>query len=471
MTSQIDRSSGFSILCISLLLFVIIFSGRALAATVPCDDTKSQHLPAGDAATDLTVTGPCKVAAGVYTFHNVNIYTLPNAASGGSLNFDDAKIDLYAENIVVESGGRLIAGSSGTPIGEAGGQVTIHLWGAATDPGVTCQSANCGVPNAIWNTNPRTMPPMLRPTADCTFSTLVPSNVNDCFYSYEALDPSDKDTNPTAYFGHKVLALSYGGTLQLFGKKGATYAGREKSICKEGDLSCTGTSWVRLKGSLKPGVTKLVVDGVVDWQDDDDIIITSTDYLPSHAEHLTVHGTPTVDGNTTTVEFTNPNTKVTGLQWPHNGDKFDLSKASYPDITRLGLNISSTDTRASVGLLSHSIRIVSEGDTAPTAPTYATTFSPEPTDGSVGYFFGGHTIVRQGFLSYQVQGVECYQLGQGGAIMHYPVHFHMARQTLAMGATEPTTFVKDSSVWDSMTRWIVVHATQGVRLARNVGLE
>jgi hypothetical protein len=469
VTSLIDRSRKFSLFCVSLLLFVTIFSGRALAATVPCDDTKGQHLPAGDAATDLTVTGPCKVAAGRYTFHNVNIYTLPNAASGGSLDFDDATTDFYAENIVVENGGSLIAGSSATPIGDAGGRVTIHLWGKETDPGVTCQSSNCGVPDTIWSTNQRTMPPMLRPTADCTFSTLVPSLVNDCFYSYEALDPSDKD--PTAYFGHKVLALSYGGTLQLFGKKGATYAGREKSICKEGDPSCTGTSWVRLLGSLKPGVRTLVVDGVVDWQDDDDIVITSTDYLPSHAEHLMVHGTPTVNGNTTTVEFTNPNTKVTGIQWPHNGDKFDLSKASYPDITRLGLNISSADTRASVGLLSHSIRIVSEGDTAPTAPTFATTFPPEPTDGSVGYFFGGHTIVRQGFLSYQVQGVEFRQLGQGGAIMHYPVHFHMARQTLAMGAKEPTTFVKDSSVWDSMTRWIVVHATQGVRLARNVGFE
>ena len=78
-------------------------------------------------------------------------------------------------------------------------------------------------------------------------------------------------------------------------------------------------------------------------------------------------------------------------------------------------------------------------------------------------FYGGHTIVRQGFLSYQVQGVEFYQLGQGGAIRHYPVHFHMARKTPA------NTYVKDSSVWDSMTRWITIHATQGVTLARNVG--
>jgi len=32
-------------------------------------------------------------------------------------------------------------------------------------------------------------------------------------------------------------------------------------------------------------------------------------------------------------------------------------------------------------------------------------------------------------------------------------------------------FVKDSSIWDSMTRWIVIHGTQDITLARNVGYE
>ena len=174
-------------------------------------------------------------------------------------------------------------------------------------------------------------------------------------------------------------------------------------------------------------------------------------------------------GNATTITFTNAAPGVTGLLWPHNGSMLDLSNTTYPGISRLGMNVSPADTRAAVGLLTHSIRIISEGDTAPVAPNFATTFPPPPTDGSTGYFFGGDTIVRQGFASYQVQGVEFYQLGQGGAIMHYPVHFHMARQTPV--GTPPVTFVEDSSVWASMTRWMVIHATQGVRLARNVGYE
>ena len=46
---------------------------------------------------------------------------------------------------------------------------------------------------------------------------------------------------------------------------------------------------------------------------------------------------------------------------------------------------------------------------------------------------------------------------------HYPLHFHEARYV-------PTdTFVKDSSINESMTRWIVLHSTQGVLLQRNIG--
>ena len=117
------------------------------------------------------------------------------------------------------------------------------------------------------------------------------------------------------------------------------------------------------------------------------------------------------------------------------------------------LKIDSVDTRAAVALLSRSVRIVSAGDTRDVD------FPPADSD----YFYGGHTMVRQGFAAYQMQGVEFYQLGQGGRLGHYPVHFHMVRNT------PNNTFVKDCSIHDSMTRWITLHATQGVLLARNVG--
>jgi hypothetical protein len=72
-------------------------------------------------------------------------------------------------------------------------------------------------------------------------------------------------------------------------------------------------------------------------------------------------------------------------------------------------------------------------------------------------------VFRQGFKQLQIQGVEFQYMGQGGKLGHYPVHFHMARQVPS------DTFVKDSSVNESMTRWYVLHATQGVLLQRNIG--
>jgi hypothetical protein len=447
----------------------MLLPGRGLASAKTCNDTAGMPLTDGDATTDLEVTGPCEVKAGTYTYRSVNIYTKPGAVcpqpgatTCGTLTFDDAAIDFFAESIVIENDGSMIAGSEAgpaRPIGTAGGVVRIHLWGAPSDPGITCKTNDrCGIPETIWTSNPA--PPMMNPKIDpesCDSSPELPGGVKDeCFYAYGALDDSDRGR--PAYFGHKVLALSYGGTLQLFGKKGATYA----AAC-EADHSCTGTSWLRLNESLSPGNTTLVVNGIVDWEEGDHIVVTTTDYLPGHSEELVINGTPAVSGNTTTINFTNANkcpngTPATGVCWPHNGQPYDYSKI-VP--ARLGLKKTQAETRAAVALLTRSIQIASEGNT-PVADSFGET---------PGNYFGGHTIVRQGFRSYQVQGVEFKQLGQGGSIMHYPVHFHLARRTPqpTSPSSAPVTFVKDSSVHDSMTRWITIHGTQGVTLARNVG--
>ena len=77
--------------------------------------------------------------------------------------------------------------------------------------------------------------PSLYPTS-CK-KTDLPGGVNDCFYQYM---PADNVPGETGLFGRKVLAVSYGGTLKLFGKQGATYTG---SVPKWD----SGMSWVRLK--------------------------------------------------------------------------------------------------------------------------------------------------------------------------------------------------------------------------------
>jgi hypothetical protein len=449
--------SSASALALGVMLVVIALCPAAFAAFDMCSGgILDQGAPLGQTGPDLVITNMTCTVDGTkapYNFHNV--YIFGTGMQTGTLTFSNASMDFYAANILVQNGGALQA----TGIGTNGETLTIHLYGNPSDPGVTCkmiQNGNvvddptCGVPTSnpdVWDSNKMDMhyPMSCTKTSQLSPPTTLPGGVDDCFYQYGVFDNNDI---AGAYFGHKVLALSYGGTINFSGYKGAQ--GGDDS-----NPAITGSSWLRLNATLKGTGSEnslTISSPVTDWKHGDHIVVTATDYLPGHAEDLVVDN---VTGTTVTLE-----SPVTN---PHWGQTYSL--ANVPCTTTQGSTSCeigpdllpgqmpkdrNVDVRAAVGLLTRSIRIVSDGGKA-----------GDPF-GATGYF-GGHTVVRQGFLSYQVQGVEFYQLGQGGAKGHYPVHFHVARKTPA------GTYIKDSSVWDSMTRWITIHATQGVTLARNVG--
>ncbi len=396
---------------------------------------------------DLVLDAPCSVSGGNYHYGNINI------VNGGSLDFADSVIDFWAKSFLVENGGSMTAGSPGTPIGTRNGVITIRLYGVDQGPGgsgVLCKSdERCGAPQAIWDSNGASKvclppdPPGTNPS-QCL--------VYDYFYKYHHLPVDTGDDH--GYFGYKVLAVSYGGTLKLFGKKGATYT--------DLDATHSGTSWARLAVTVKPDDDTLVLDRVVDWERGDRIVLTTTDYLPGHSEILTVSRLMP-DGKSV---------KIQGkVKYIHNGEKFPLS--SIPDRLDIAQQAEGAETRAAVGLLTRSIRIVSAGETydqtkktcaydclPPASQLFPSTEKPGEQHP---YYFGGHTVIRQGVKEFQVQGVEFFQMGQGGRLGHYPVHFHHTRKP------PPETFVRDSSVYDSMTRFITIHATHDVELARNVG--
>ncbi|HEV8714476.1 MAG TPA: hypothetical protein VGX03_16825 [Candidatus Binatia bacterium] len=449
-----------------------IFALAALPATawakpVECNDSSLDKVEQGQDVDLVVSEGTCTVPEGTYKFHNIWIYSLSSRPS--VLRFKDEIIDLYAESILVQKGGILAAGSllPFHPIGLDGGRLTIHLWGKSTDPSITCAvDDHCQIPDKVWDSSKT----LVTPPKKCNDVSL-PALVRDCFYPYDIFADSDKSNGRKAYFGYKVLALSYGGAILLYGKKGVAYCGDKD--CGRNNLippfsepahSGSARSWARLtsdmnvdkNGQLKVGSQQLTIDRFVDWSKDDHIVLTTTDYLPGHSEELIIQGVPVYNTkeHTTTIKFLNADkdpqdSENIGTHWPHNAKKYDYSEL-VPD--RLHLKNKSAETRAAVALLSRSIRIVSDGDT-PQAKFEAT----------AGNYFGGHTIVRQGFAAYQVQGVEFAQLGQGGLVGHYPVHMHMVRNTPRF------TWVKDSSINESMTRWITLHGTQGVTLARNVG--
>ena len=487
MVSSFKKASGrflypSALQLVVLLLTVIVASTPCYAARRPLVSCPTGALPAGntDNPPDLVIdTGTCTVKAGAYHYHNVNIY------GGGTLLFADGgagtTTDFWAESILVENKGSLVAGSPEIPFA---GTLIIHLWGmdlGEKGSGIECKyptddkTADCGIPTDIWMSNM-----MGDPSKACTkVSDLgdahrrLPGGVDDCFYQYMPIDYDGGD--PKGYFGYKVLAVSYGGTLQLFGKKGATYPNGMDNIDKKPWDS--GTSWARLAKSIIPpqNADKLELDRAVDWQPGDQIVLSTTDYLPGHSEQFEVGSNDILSGNSV---ITLKEGQI--VAYPHNGMTFDTGAVPIgtgpdqdPHVVCSSGQMRCIETRAAVGLLSRNIRIVSEGDTdgSHLQPPGTDCPNPDPKDPHSCVYFGGHTVFRQGFKTLQLQGVEFYQMGQGGRIMHYPVHFHMARQTPQPAtAGEPAvTFVKDSSSWDSMTRWYTIHGTQGVTLARNVG--
>ncbi len=263
-------------------------------------------LPPGDGTRDLQVTGgECTVAAGTYLYRNVNVW------GGGILTFTDAKIDFHAHSILVENGGTLQAGVD-APVT---GPINIWLYGSVTDgiPSITCQSdALCGVPQGVWSSNTN-MVAHMQPSAPCApASNFDPSSPlgGDCFYQYDKLDDDDIDG---AFFGRKVLALSYGGSIHLRGAKGI------RSGAMDADPSDSGTSWVRLSASVSPGATALHLDRLVPtWSSGDHIVLTTTDYQPSHTEELVISSV-TSDLTGTVVNLVSP------VQYPHWGVAYDYS--------------------------------------------------------------------------------------------------------------------------------------------------
>lgn len=476
---------------------VVVLEGTsACAATTPTGcaplPTSTPGTPPATPATpapppDLVVRDQCyTVSSGSYTYRHVNV------AEGGQLIFvdDGDTIDFRVSSLLVEQGGSLQAGTLTCPFGSVGGELMIGLWGTdptkqgtvmSPTPGIACVGTTANPGECFDPALTQTPHYCVQPDPLGTWSPSDPCNVtsgtgNAKFEGYAALN-FDYDDN---YFGYKVFAVSYGGTVQLFGRKGVADANlvtAEQTTCdtpaNQYDLSqwaaLSGSSWARLDQTVSAGQSMVTLDRAVEWSEGDQVVVATTDWYPGHSELVQVQSSSTADGQTTL-------TLSAPLAYSHDGQ-------TYPVSETLGTNTGNPNTevelRAPVGLLSRSIVIYSLGETAsdpfPSPPTgseqpsaawtncsYANNSGNPPAHPEC--YFGGHVIVRQGFDTFQAQGVEFRQLGQGGRMGHYPMHFHLGKSTDYTDA-----FVKDCSIWDSMDRFLVLHGTHGVTLARNVG--
>ena len=213
---------------------------RLLGGPAPCPD----YVP--ETCTELPTTVPPIIdhcykvtTAGTYIGGNVNIIENPAAGTKGALYVveDPGKtIDIRVNSLLVEKGGTLQAGSPRMPLRQAGRQAldrplrrrSEHA-GDGAEP-----AAGHPVPDRTPGSRPAAVSPgrdLEEETYYCTAAQLRRSVL---------VDARRRPTNPKNYllehygnlnfdptsWGYKVLAVSYGGSLDLFGYKGAqTVAG------------------------------------------------------------------------------------------------------------------------------------------------------------------------------------------------------------------------------------------------------
>lgn len=466
------------------------------------DTTGCTLLPEGAPEQDLVIgdltgaTTQCFFAdsSHSYVYHHINV------VKGGTLIFKDmgGVVDFRISSLLVEQGGVVEAGTPSCPFGSNGGKLEIGLWGndptnptnewdkqglTANTEGIVCKTngGKC-YPDGLDDGNHYCT--VKDSDSPCMSTVSDVNGANAIFEKYGDLpfDNPNKLNQPGTFFGYKVLALAYGGTLRFFGKKGVKPAYFTNPPPTERQTSCTlpldseqtdpqkwadltGYSWARLQGTMnattQPTIT---VDRTVDWEGGDYLVVGTTDWHTSHSELKMIASGMMANGNTIPLS--------SKLQYPHHSELLTVADFNLTHPTtnpNLGWNL-----RASVGFLSRSIKVYSLGQKdneifKPAAECgYMGDPGPKPNTATImtppDCYFGGHVIVRQGFANFQVQGVEFQQLGQGGRMGHYPAHFHLAKSTDYTNA-----FVKDSSVWDSMSRFIVLHGTHDVTVARNVG--
>ncbi|KJE90907.1 hypothetical protein CAOG_08583 [Capsaspora owczarzaki ATCC 30864] len=461
------------LLPVLLLVATIVGATSAVdtACNLSCDDATP---PAGctvfapssatNPAQDLAVSECFIFQSGSYVFHHVNVL------AGGIVWFEDDGnvIDFRVNAMLVEQGGRVVGGRWCKPFGCNGGNLQIGLWG--TDP--TNQGTNLGVTGIRCQTAGGCYPAERVSNKQCCN---VSSSVSDPCNSagscalenqnalFEAYSDNMYD-GPGNSFGHKVLAVSYGGSVELFGRNGVAPSDfvnpalARPTECEtpadpfssDAWAQLTGQSWVRLGVTAAAGQSTITLDRPVRWRQGDKIILTTTDWYPSHTETAEL-AADVVDSATVTL--------VAPLAYNHFGSLIPMDEQLSENSNNPNKD---ADVRAAVGLLSRSIKVYSLGATS--TDNFPASSACTVATNNPACYFGGHTVVRQGFGRYQIQGVEFHQLGQGGRMGHYPVHIHLAKQVYYTNV-----FVKDSSSWDSMTRFFTVHASSGVTLARNVG--
>ena len=240
--------------------------------------------------------------------------------------------------------------------------------------------------------------------------------------------------------GTRGILVSGGGKLELFG-------------------AAPVVPWTRLNAHALAGSTALTLERNVGWKAGDQIVVAPTEWYGSVWVPQSVQ-----DASTATQRLTLASSNANTVQTMSGLNRFRWGLLQYMTDSGISLtkgvfnkpdpnSVDTLDERAEVGNLSRNI-VIQGADDAKWA-----------SNG-----FGAHIMVMDLASSLQLDGVEMRRVGQEGLTGRYPIHWHLlsyAPDGTTLGDAS-NHFVRNSSVWDSRNRCMVLHGTNGVSLTNNI---
>ena len=240
--------------------------------------------------------------------------------------------------------------------------------------------------------------------------------------------------------GTRGILVSGGGKLELFG-------------------AAPVVPWTRLNAHAPAGSTALTLERNVGWKAGDQIVVAPTEWYGSVWVPQSVQ-----DASTATQRLTLASNSANTVQTTSGLNRFRWGLLQYMTDSGVSLTkgvfnkphpdaVDTLDERAEVANLSRNI-VIQGADDAKWA-----------SNG-----FGAQIMVMDLASSLQFDGVEMRRVGQEGLTGRYPIHWHLlsyAADGTSLGDAS-NHFVRNSSVWDSRNRCIVLHGTNGVSLTNNI---
>lgn len=264
------------------------------------------------------------------------------------------------------------------------------------------------------------------------------------------------------------LMTASGGRVQFYGEEKLSFTRLAATVVAGSDQIIVENFIERNydKGAMngQDFVTSPADDGVLDWEDGDQVVIASSSYDYTEEDVRTIKSIlPNGDG-TSTVTF------YEALDHRHYGEIEYYSNATGTEAATRNYQI---DMRAEVALLSRNIKIqgdpaanqdtdVEFGDranlqTEPRIRSTALTATEAVSPTQVANGVGGHLMFMRTSGQITVDGVQLDGLGQASQKGRYPIHWHN-------GGDQLGDVLRNSSITNSNNRGVTIHGTSNLQI-------